>query len=76
MSSTSADAPSKIYRVALARFVTIELAAVATGLTESAIRTKIAKGFWVEGRQYKRAADGRLYVDLRGFEEWVEKGPE
>ncbi|HEY0915666.1 MAG TPA: excisionase family protein [Solimonas sp.] len=63
--------PSPILKVTPCRFVTIELAEAVTGLTASAIRTKIGKGVWVEGRQYKRAPDGRVFVDLRGFEAWV-----
>lgn len=74
MSSTEAGAP--ILRVAPSRFVTIELAEACIGLTASAIRNKIGKGVWVEGRQYKRAPDGRVYVDLRGYEQWVELGLE
>lgn len=69
MNATQAAAP--ILKVAPARFVTIELAEAVIGLTASAIRTKIGKGVWVEGRQYRRAPDGRVFVDLRGFEEWV-----
>lgn len=65
----SAQAP--ILKVAPSRFVTIELAEAVTGLTANAIRTKIGKGVWVEGRQYRRAPDGRVFVDLRGFEAWV-----
>jgi hypothetical protein len=60
-----------ILKVAPARFVTIELAEAVIGLTASAIRTKIGRGVWVENRQYRRAPDGRVYVDLKGFEEWV-----
>ena len=64
-----------ILKVAPSRFVTIELAEAVTGLTASAIRTKIGKGIWLEGRQYVRR-DGRVFVDLRGYEEWVELGQE
>lgn len=63
--------PQPILKVAPARFVTIELAEAVTGLTASAIRTKIGRGVWVEGRQYRRAPDGRVFVDLKGFEQWV-----
>lgn len=60
-------------RVAPARFVTIELAEVVIGLTAKAIRRKIEDGIWAEGKQYRRR-DGRVFVDLRGFETWVEHG--
>lgn len=67
----TAAAEHPILKVAPARFVTIELAEAVIGLTASAIRTKIGRGVWVEGRQYKRGPDGRVYVDLKGFEQWV-----
>lgn len=57
--------PEPAIQVAPARFVTIGLAAAITGLSASAIRTKIARGVWVEGRQYVRAPDGHVMVDLR-----------
>lgn len=57
-----------------ARYVTIEVASVVTGLTECAIRSKIADCTWVLNRQYRKAPDNRIYIDLRGFEHWVEKG--
>lgn len=56
--------------IAPARFVTIKVASLVTGLTESAIRSKIHAGKWVEGRQYRRC-DGGVFVDLKGYESWV-----
>lgn len=53
------------------RHVTIEWAAALIGLTPPAIRAKIARGDWVEGRQYHRR-DGRVFIDLKGYERWVE----
>lgn len=60
-----------ISQVAAARFVTIALAATMTGLTAKAIERKIEKGDWAEGIHYRRR-DGRVYIDMRGFEKWVE----
>jgi hypothetical protein len=59
--------------VAPARMVRICLAAALTGLTEKAIRRKIEDGAWAEGRHYHRR-DGGVYIDLRGYERWVETG--
>jgi hypothetical protein len=56
-----------------ARFVTIELAATITGLSPGAIRTKIARLVWMDGREYGKR-EGRVFVDLRGYERWVERG--
>jgi hypothetical protein len=66
--------PSSI-SVVPARFVTIELAAVVTGLSPGAIRTKIARSIWLEDRQYVRR-DGRVLIDLKGYEKWAESGAE
>ena len=55
-----------------ARFVTISLAEALTGYTKDAIETKIARGVWIEGREYRRAPDGRILIDMRGYEKWVE----
>lgn len=60
-------------QVVSARFVTIELAAAMTGFTCSAIRTKIARGKWIEGRQWIKR-DGSVLVDMKGYELWVAQG--
>lgn len=58
-------------QVVSARYVTIELAAAMTGFTPAAIRAKIAKGIWLEGRQWVKR-DGRVLIDMRGYEKWAE----
>jgi hypothetical protein len=55
------------------RFVTIGLASILTGFTENAIRLKIHKGVWLENRQWVKR-DGRMMIDMRGYEAWVESG--
>lgn len=59
--------------LAPAGYVTVSLAAAVTGLTQKAIYKKIENGVWLEGKEYRRAPDGRLYISLRGFERWVER---
>lgn len=56
-----------------ARFVTIDLASLMTGLSAGAIRTKIARGIWLEDRQYVRR-EGRVFIDIEGYEKWAESG--
>ena len=46
----------------------------ASGLTEKAIRRKIEAGVWVEGREFIRAPDDCLYISIKGYAAWVEKG--
>lgn len=55
-----------------ARFVTVALAGAITGLGEAAVRKRIERGIWIEGAQWRRAADGRIWIDMRGVERWVE----
>jgi hypothetical protein len=43
-----------------------------TGFTPAAIRTKIAKSVWLEGRQWVKR-DGRVLIDMKGYESWAER---
>ena len=54
------------------RFVKIKHFCTLTGYTENAIYRKMSDGIWVEGRQYRRAPDGVILVDLAEYERWVE----
>ena len=60
-------------RVVPAHYVTVSLAAAITGLSEKAIRRKVEDGKWVEGREYRRAPDSGIFIDLRAYEKWVEQ---
>lgn len=62
------------FRVPPSRFVLIPVASAVTGYTIKAIEKKIERGDWAEGKEYRRAPDGHIFVDLHGFEKWVEKG--
>ena len=56
----------------IARYVLIEKFAAETGYTPKAIRRKIESGAWIENRQFRRAPDGHILVDLEGYQQWVE----
>jgi hypothetical protein len=55
-----------------ARYVRLPLFERMTGYTQKAVRRKIEEGVWLEGRQYKRAPDGHILVDMEGYARWVE----
>lgn len=57
-----------------AAYVTVPLAAACLGLTERAIRRKMQDGIWIEGREWRKGPDGRIYIHLPGVERWVEQG--
>lgn len=57
--------------VATLRFVTIKLAATVSGHTEKAIRRKIERGVWLEGKHWRRK-DGVIYIDTKEIDKWVE----
>lgn len=59
---------------AMENYVTVRAASTITGLTEKAIRRKIEEGKWLEGREYRRSPDGGIFISLKGFEQWVERG--
>lgn len=42
------------------------------GYTEKAVERKIAERVWREGREYRRAPDGHIMIDLEGVKRWVE----
>lgn len=54
------------------RYVTISKFSLESGYTEDAIRTKIRDGIWGEGHVWKKAPDGRVLINVEGYEEWVE----
>ena len=56
------------------RYKTIRSFSEGSGYSEKAVREKIFKGVWQQGREYRRAPDGRIMIDVQGVEKWVEKG--
>lgn len=57
-----------------AHYVVIAKAAELTGYSKRAIEEKIAKGVWVEGREWRKAPDGRRLISMEGVRRWVEQG--
>jgi len=54
------------------RYVLLPLAAVVTGYTVKAMERKIERGDWIQGKVWRRAPDGRILIDLLGYQKWVE----
>lgn len=58
--------------VAPAKYVLLPLAEAITGYTIKAIERKIERGDWIEGKVWIRAPDGRILLNVPGYERWVE----
>ncbi len=59
-------------KVVHARYVRLPLFEAISGYTEKAVRRKVEEGVWLEGREYRRAPDGHILVDMEGYTKWVE----
>jgi hypothetical protein len=53
-------------------YVKIVKFAEVTGYTVKAVQRKIEDGVWLDTIHYRRAPDGNILVDLKGYEKWVE----
>jgi hypothetical protein len=65
----STDAPIV---VGTARYVLLPLANLLTGYSVKAMERKIERGNWQEGKVWRRAPDGRILIDVLGYQRWVE----
>lgn len=54
------------------QYVKLSVFCVLTGYTEKAVRTKIDRGHWLDGRHYRKAPDGHIMMDLQAYNAWVE----
>ena len=55
-----------------ARYVLLSLAHAVTGYSVKAMERKIERGDWIEDKVWRRAPDGRILIDLVGYQKWVE----
>ena len=55
-----------------ARYVLLPVANAITGYSVKAMERKIERGDWPEGKLWKRAPDGRILIDMMGYQKWVE----
>jgi len=54
------------------RFITISKMAELSGYSEDAIRAKIKRGDWLQDAVFRYAPDGRVLIDVEGYDKWVE----
>ncbi len=58
--------------VGTARYVLLPLANLLTGYSVKAMERKIERGDWQEGKVWRRAPDGRIVIDVVGYQRWIE----
>ena len=57
----------------MSRYVTIRKCSEETGHSEDAIRQKIARQDWERGKIYTKAPDGRVLIDMDGYQNGYRK---
>jgi len=71
--SVRAEVEQKV-TVAPARYVLLPLVSLLTGYSVKAMERKIERGDWQQDKIWRRAPDGRIVIDLVGYQKWVEGG--
>lgn len=61
-----------IIKVSPAEYVTVSLFSIISGKSQGAIRQLIARGHWVEGKQYRKDELGGVWINTKGVTKWVE----
>lgn len=54
----------------MTRYVLIPRFCALTGYTEKAVRRKMQSGVWIEGREWKKAPDGHVFLDCQSRTRW------
>ncbi|TKR55448.1 excisionase [Allopusillimonas ginsengisoli] len=53
-------------------FVTVRRFSELSGYSEDAIRSKVRDRIWAENEVWKKAPDGRILINIQGYESWVQ----
>ena len=56
----------------MVNYKTVRQFSAESGYTEAAIRAKMSDGTWTENLVWRHAPDGRVLIDVREYENWVE----
>jgi hypothetical protein len=58
------------------RWVLIPKAAELYGYSKIAIEHKVKNGTWAQGRIWRKARDGRIFINIEEVDRWVESTPQ
>jgi hypothetical protein len=62
----------KTPRTEAVRWVRIPRFCELSGYTDKAVRAKMEQGVWLEGREWRRAPDGHVFINPEAVDLWVE----
>jgi hypothetical protein len=54
------------------KYITIGKCSELYGLTEESIRALKKKGYWREQLHWVKAPNGRIFINVKGVDEWIE----
>jgi len=54
------------------KYVTVKKFSELSGYTQDGIRGKIKNGKWLSDRHWKKAPDGRILINVKEVEKWIE----
>lgn len=54
------------------RWILIKKFSEISGYSHEAVRQKIKKGTWIFGVHYRKAPDGKIFINYEEVEKWVE----
>ncbi|EZN58087.1 hypothetical protein AJ75_01993 [Pseudomonas aeruginosa BWH035] len=46
------------------------------GYSRTAIEHKVKNGTWSQGRIWRKARDGRIFINIEEVDKWVEQSPQ
>ena len=53
-------------------WITVKKFSEKSGYTKKAIYNKVERGVWSKDKLWKKAPDGRLFINISAFENWVQ----
>ena len=54
------------------KWLTLDKFSEQSGMTKESIRALKKKGIWREKIHWKKAENGRIFINVLGFEKWIE----
>ena len=54
--------------------ITLKVFSEQTGITKKAVYEKIYKQTWIEGKEFYRDPQGKIWVSRTGYQEWIRSG--